>query len=226
MGEGLSGVGDVWLRKVVASLAGLEDAVRADEPDAVHRARSQTRRLRVVLGVVPGKRAKTARRRLQQYATLLGAARDLEVYAELAGALIDELGDVAGTVEARERLVGGTTRKHRRAHARIVEFLDSPDYGRMLHTLDLALADAARLDDLVVLHEARKAARSARYLTEAYGDLEKAAASARLQDDLGVHRDNLLLARSLEGEEGVYAQVRERALTRATAYASKSRART
>ncbi|HEY0249444.1 MAG TPA: CHAD domain-containing protein [Gryllotalpicola sp.] len=80
-----------WMGDVAETLIGLEGAVRRDEPDAVHRARTMTRRLRVALPLVPGDAAREARRRLTAYGRLLGAARDLEVRGLLAERLLDEL---------------------------------------------------------------------------------------------------------------------------------------
>lgn len=212
-----------WLRGVIAELVGLGIAVRRDEPDSVHRARTMTRRLRVVLRVVPGDAAKEARKRLREYGALLGAARDLEVRAALAEKLIAELGADGDTDAARERLVHSVRRDYAAAHRQIVAYLDGPDYRRLNRLLDEAAAEAESVDELAVLHEARKSARALRYFAEAYGDTEKAQAGAALQDTLGDHRDHVLLARSLAGEDdAVLARLRETAQSRADALVRKA----
>jgi CHAD domain-containing protein len=214
-----------WLRDLIASFDGLGIAVRRDEPDSVHQARTATRRLRVVLGLVPGHAAERARKELKHYGRVLGAARDLEVRAELAEELLEGLGDRdrdrdrdsgddAGA--ARERLVEAVRAEYRSAHAGIVEYIDSPAYGRLLALLEDVTEDAESLDELAVQHEIRKHARALRYLAEALGDSETARIGAALQDAFGDRRDFTLLARSLDGEEDrSLARVRDAARKRA-----------
>jgi CHAD domain-containing protein len=189
-----------WLREVAAELAGLGAAVRRDEPDAVHKARTMTRRLRAVLAVVPGEQAQRARAELKRYGTVLGEARDLEVRAELAAGLLVELGDDDETDAARERLVAGIRTAHAEAHGRVVDYLDGRGYARLLELLEEATAGGDGVDELAVEHEARKHARAMRYLAEALGDAETAATGAALQDAFGARRDYELLARSLDGD--------------------------
>lgn len=204
-----------WLRGVIATLVGLGTSVRRDETDAVHQARTTTRRLRAVLAVVPGGAAAAARKELKRYGRLLGEARDLEVRAGLAAQLLDEAGE-QGADAARERLVDGVRAAYRDAHGRIVAYLDGSAYPRLLELLDEAAGDAESLDELAVQHEARKHARAMRYLAEALGDDETAAAGAALQDAFGDRRDYELLARSLDGEsDEALARVRDAARSRA-----------
>ncbi|AYG02576.1 CHAD domain-containing protein [Gryllotalpicola protaetiae] len=207
-----------WLRDVIDSLIGLGSAVRRDEPDSVHQARTMTRRLRVVIGLVPGDAARPARKELKNYGRALGAARDLEVRAELAARLLDELGDDDDTDAAHQRLVTGVLAEYRVAHARLVEYLDGRAYRRLLTLLEDVADDAEDLDELAVQHEARKHARALRYLAEALADDGTAKLGARLQDAFGEHRDYTLLARSLEGEtDRSIAEVRQAAQKRGQA---------
>jgi CHAD domain-containing protein len=207
---------DEWLEGAIADLEGLGLAVRRDAPDAVHKARTTTRRLRTVLRVIPGAAAKQARRALRAYGELLGAARDLEVRADLAEQLIDESGGDEATDAARDRLVAPARRAYHDAHRHVVAYLDGPAYNRLLARLAAVVDDAAGVDDLAVRHEARKSARSMRYLAEVVGDVATAAAGAERQGVLGEHRDLTLLARSLEGEaDPVLVAVRETARARA-----------
>lgn len=211
-----------WLRDVIDSLIGLGSAVRRDDPDSVHQARTMTRRLRVVLGLVPGDAAKPARKELGKYGRVLGEARDLEVRAELAAHLLDEIGDSDDTDAAHQRLVTGVLAEYREAHARLVEYLDGRAYRRLITLLEDVAEDAEDLDELAVQHEARKHARALRYLAEALGDDGTAKLGARLQDAFGEHRDYTLLARSLEGEaDRSIAEVRRAARERGQASLGK-----
>jgi CHAD domain-containing protein len=213
---------ETWLRDVIASLVGLGTAVRRDEPDSVHQARTATRRLRVMLSLIPGDAARTARKQLKRYGHVLGAARDLEVRADLASGLLDELGDDDETDAAHERLIADLRAEYDTAHAAIVEYLDGADYRRLLTLLDDVIDDAEGLDELAVQHEARKHARALRYLAEALGDDGTAAMGAELQDAFGERRDYALLARALDGEQDEsLARVREAARKRGEASGGK-----
>lgn len=189
-----------WLRDTIDALIGLGAAVRRDETDAVHRARTMTRRLRAVLGLVPGDAASAARKELKHYGRLLGAARDLEVRAELAQGLLDELGDGDETDAAHRRLVEDARTEYSAAHAAVVDYLDGAQYRALVDRLE-EVHDAARsFDTLAMEHEARKHARALRYLAEALGDEKTAQLGASLQDAFGDRRDYTLLARSLDDE--------------------------
>ena len=208
----------IWLTSVIEDFEAVEPLVRADAPDAVHKARALTRRLRALFAVVPGRRAERAAEALRGYGRLLGKARDLEVYADRADEFIAGAGaEESAAEEARERLVGRTRERRVRAFRRIAEFLDGDRYRELIRLVERAAEDAEGIDPLVLLHEARKAARAVRYLGEAYGDAEIGAAGEHLQEVLGEHRDNTLLARSLAGEGGIYAAIREQAQARADA---------
>ena len=211
-----------WLRDVTDSLIGLGSAVRRDDPDSVHQARTMTRRLRVAIGLVPGDAAEPARKELKSYGRALGTARDLEVRAELAARLLDELGDDDETDAAHQHLVTAVRAEYRDAHARLVDYLDGRAYRRLVTLLEEVADDAEDLDELAVQHEARKHARALRYLAEALGDDSTAQAGAALQDAFGEHRDYTLLARSLDGEtDESLVRVREAARKRGQASLAK-----
>ncbi|NYI04804.1 CHAD domain-containing protein [Allostreptomyces psammosilenae] len=223
------------LRGLVHELYALELAVRRDEPDAVHRMRVATRRLRSAL--------KTYRKVLDRAATdpveaelkwlgaVLGRARDAEVLRDRLTtqlrALPPEL--VLGPVQAR--IVGRSTRDYHDAHRRIVQALDGPRHAALRGALDAVLERpplrpaawrkarpvlerverrerrrvAARLEAAyalepgperdAALHEARKAAKRARYAGEtARGVLGKSGRRftrrmKRLHQALGTHQD-------------------------------------
>ena len=216
MGEASSA--ERWLRDTIDSLLGLGIAVRRDEADSVHKARTMTRRLRVVLGLIPGDTAKAALRELKRYGRVLGTARDFEVRAELAQRLLDEVGDDDETDAAHRRLIDDVRAEYAAAHDAVVEYLDGPRYRELTARLK-DVHESAALDELGVQHEARKHARAMRYLAEALGDERTVDLGSGLQDRFGEHRDYTLLARSLEGEDGEsLIRVREAAQRRGEAF--------
>lgn len=192
---------ETWLRDTIDALIGLGASVRRDDADAVHKARTMTRRLRVVLRLVPGDVAQAALEQLKGYGRLLGAARDLEVRAELAEGLLDDVGDHDEADAAHHRLVDEVRAEYAQAHLAIVDYLDGAGYRQLLDELEQVRSSAATLDDLGVEHEARKHARAMRYLAEALGNERVAELGSGLQDTFGEHRDYTLLARSLDGED-------------------------
>ncbi|MFC4241918.1 CHAD domain-containing protein [Gryllotalpicola reticulitermitis] len=199
-----------WLRDTIDTLIGLGTAVRRNEADAVHKARTATRRLRVVLDLVPGEAASHARTELKRYGRLLGTARDFEVRAELAQGLLDAVGDSDETDAAHRRLIEGVRGEYAAAHATVMEYLDGPHYQGLIERLEEVRSGTAGLDELAVQHEARKHARAMRYLAEALGDEQTAVIGAGLQDAFGEQRDYTLLARSLEGDDDAsVARIRE-----------------
>jgi CHAD domain-containing protein len=208
---------ETWLADTVDSLIGLGPAVRRDDADAVHKARTMTRRLRVILRLMRGKAAREALDGLRRYGKVLGGARDLEVRAELGERLLADIHDDDEGDAAHERLVAAVRRERVAAHRAVVAYLDGPKYARLLDRLEAVRAAADELDGLAVQHEARKHARAMRYLAEALGDERTAETGAALQDAFGEHRDYTLLARSLEGDDASVAAVREAARRRGEA---------
>jgi CHAD domain-containing protein len=209
---------ETWLADTVDSLIGLGPAVRRDDADAVHKARTMTRRLRVILPLLRGKAAREAAGGLRRYGKVLGGARDLEVRAELAERLLADIRDDDEGDAAHARLVKEVRRERVAAHRAVVAYLDGPKYARLLDRLEAVRAAADELDELAVQHEARKHARAMRYLAEALGDERTAETGAALQDAFGEHRDYTLLARSLEGDDDAsIAAVREAARRRGEA---------
>lgn len=232
-----------YVREQRDALVAFDPAVRRDLPDAVHKMRVASRRLRSAL--------KTYRKVLDRDATdplgaelkwlagELGAARDEEVLTERLTARIDELPDtlVLGPVPARLRL--RSTRLADEARHQALDALDSPRHLALLDALDALLADpplrraaarpapkvlarAVRRDydrlaerighalaldpgherDLA-LHEARKAAKRARYAGEAakptLGKPAKRFAKRikAVQSLLGDHQDSVVARTAL-----------------------------
>jgi CHAD domain-containing protein len=226
-----------------------EPRVRRDEPDAVHKMRVATRRLRSVLKTFRPFLDRAAvdrvRSELRWLGALLGEVRDREVLAaRLAEAVAAEppelvVGPVAAQIDGRLRAEAASGREE------LLRGLDGQRYARLLDDLDALLAGEAtprgrqpaaaevprrvrkavrRADRLVAaadraaarptgdplplpgvldrntaLHEARKAAKQARYAAEAArpvaGKRAKrlAAAMEAVQELLGDHHDSVVV---------------------------------
>ncbi|GAA2800911.1 hypothetical protein GCM10019017_53320 [Streptomyces showdoensis] len=217
--------------------------MRRGLPDAVHRMRVASRRLRSALTTYRKVLDRTVTdpvgEELKWLAGELGAARDEEVLGERLAARIDELPDtlVLGPVRARLRL--RAVARAEEARRTVLAALDSPRHLALLDALDALLADpplrpaaardarevlarAARkdLDRLtgrvahalaldpgpardLALHEARKAAKRARYAGEAarpvLGKPAKRFAKRMkaVQSLLGEHQDTVVTRTAL-----------------------------
>ncbi len=127
------------LADLLEELMRLDPRVRLDAPDAVHRMRVATRRLRSVLAsfadlltpeVVPRLRAELA-----WLATMLGAARDAEVLRERLVALVQAEPPELVRGPVRERIEALLGERYRLAHAEVVSTLDGPRYLDLLDAL-------------------------------------------------------------------------------------------
>ncbi|MGI8535932.1 MAG: CHAD domain-containing protein [Mycobacteriales bacterium] len=138
------------LRAQVDELVARDPQVRRDLPDAVHKMRVATRRLRSALRtfrpLLDRTTADPIRDELRWLAGVLGEARDVEVMharlRELIASQPEEL--VMGPVLSRVDLVIGG--RYRHAHERVVGELDGPRYLRLLEALE-ALATAPPFQD-------------------------------------------------------------------------------
>jgi CHAD domain-containing protein len=136
------------LGKQVGTLQGLEGAVRRDAPDAVHKARVATRRLRSTL--------RTYRRLFDRSVTqplrdevkwlgeMLGAPRDAEVLEAQVLMDLDQLERqdddlVVGPV--RQRLTTRLSAEHGAAHEVLVHALNSERHERLMESLVRLLTD-------------------------------------------------------------------------------------
>jgi CHAD domain-containing protein len=212
-------------------------ALHLGGPDEVHAVRKTLRRLRSVLALedVTGERGAALRERLRPIGTTLGDARDPVVGAKLAADLLAELGDDVPEA-VRRRLVDDRLADAETARVRAVAALGSPPDLAAFAELDAfaaatpagpsaaapvpALADLARRTvrravrrtrhadrSLGALHDARKAAKRARYVIEeldAEGALRSRSALRRaakrasaVHDAIGAHRDLELLVADL-----------------------------
>ncbi|WP_344337227.1 CHAD domain-containing protein, partial [Kitasatospora putterlickiae] len=133
MGGEVVTVGEVVLGRVRAQaevLAGLDGAVRADRPDAVHRMRVACRRLRSAFRTyrrlfAPGA-ADELVAELRWLAAALGRARDREVLAERLAARARELPAECGPERIAAELEEWGRAEYRRVWPEVVAALDSP----------------------------------------------------------------------------------------------------
>jgi CHAD domain-containing protein len=236
-----SAAGDVILahvREQVEQVRSQDLPVRLDAPDAVHKMRVATRRLRSALvtfkPLFAGDVVRPLRGELKWLAGELGAARDAEVMRDRVRSAVEaentllRLGPVAEVAGAE---LGDA---YRDAHDRVIAELDGDRYRRLLTSLDelvdsppftgraaaragktlprLVARSYARVRRLVedasarpagaereeVLHDARKAAKAARYAGESVSRVFGADATAfaqameAVQEALGEHQDSVL----------------------------------
>ncbi|WP_189216556.1 MULTISPECIES: CYTH and CHAD domain-containing protein [Streptomyces] len=136
------------VRKLVDTLTDLDPAVRRDVPDAVHRMRTTSRRLRSCLrayrSVLDREVTDPVRHELKWLGGELGAERDHEVLRERLTAGVRELPDelVLGPVTARLQFWDAAQQAEGRR--RTLDALASPRYLKLLDKLR-ALADAPPL---------------------------------------------------------------------------------
>ncbi len=129
-----------------AELARRDSEIRRAEPDAVHRARIATRRMRSALGafgpLLDAEVAGPVSGELRWLARRLGDSRDVEVvHARLLGLLDEESADlVVGPV--RRRLEATYAARQRQADEQVRAALESPRYLALLASLDRLVVDA------------------------------------------------------------------------------------
>ncbi|MEU3961296.1 CYTH and CHAD domain-containing protein [Streptomyces buecherae] len=143
--------GDVVLdavRRQVAAIVALDPAARREVPDAVHRMRVATRRLRSVLRsyrkVLDREVADPVGAELKWLAGELGVDRDREVLAERLTAGLDAVPDEQRLGPVRARLTIWAQAEHADARQRLLTALDGPRYLDLLTTLDALRADPPR----------------------------------------------------------------------------------
>ncbi len=139
-----------YIAAQIGVLQAREVDVRADVPDAVHRSRVATRRLRSALRTFSGLYNKAVtgpiRLELRWHAEELGAPRDAEVLKERLLASLDALPPELVPPQIRERITTSLDASHRRAHAELVATMDSPRYVDLHLALQGLLADPPSTD--------------------------------------------------------------------------------
>lgn len=128
------------LAEQVAEVVARDPQTRRDLPDALHKMRVATRRLRSALTtfrpLLDRERTDPLRDELRWLAGVLGAARDAEVmHARLRKLVAAEPDDLLlGKVE--DRVDALMTRRHRAAHGAVLAELDGQRYLRLLDALE------------------------------------------------------------------------------------------
>jgi CHAD domain-containing protein len=233
-----------YMRAQRDAIVEYDPRVRRDEPDAVHKMRVATRRLRSTMRSYRPlwDRAATdhLRAELKWLADVLGKVRDAEVMAARLDRALGELPAEQVVGPVADRLTGGLRTQAIKDHRALVGALNGRRYVALLDELDALLAatptrnglrpagkyvprrvrrtvgtveklldtaDHAHpggpplpgvLDRDTALHEARKAAKQARYAAEAAapvggsGATALASAMEDLQELLGDHHDSVV----------------------------------
>ncbi|MGM7445291.1 CHAD domain-containing protein, partial [Streptomyces tunisiensis] len=155
-----------YVRAQRDALVELDPAVRQDVPDAVHRMRVATRRLRSTFrsfrAVLDRAATDPVAADLKWLAAELGKDRDQEVLAERLTQALGRLPADQVTGPVAERLAAWSEARHKGAHHELVAILDSRRHLTLLDTLDALLADpplrkkAAARPDKVLAKAVRK----------------------------------------------------------------------
>jgi CHAD domain-containing protein len=233
-----------YMRAQRDAIVEYDPRVRRDEPDAVHKMRVGTRRLRSTMKTFRPlwDRAATdhLRAELKWLAEVLGKVRDAEVMAARLERSLGELRPELVVGPIATRLPGGLRAQGAKDHRTLVTALNGRRYAALLDELDALLAatptdkglrpaakyvprrvrrTVGKVEDLLdtadhahpagppvpgvldrdtALHEARKAAKQARYAAEAAipvggaGAAALASAMEDLQELLGDHHDSVV----------------------------------
>jgi CHAD domain-containing protein len=128
------------LREQFDDLLERDRGARTDEPDAVHKMRVATRRLRSALAtfrpLLDRTKSDPVRDELTWLAGVLGASRDAEVMHGRLASLAESQPSTLLLGPVRARIDRELSSRHRDAHASVVTALDSRRYLRLLDTLD------------------------------------------------------------------------------------------
>jgi len=129
-----------YLSAQIDELRSREPGARIDSPDAVHRMRVASRRLRSSLAtfrpLFRGSKAQRLRDELQWLGTVLGPVRDVEVMrAHLQETAATLVGD-ADLANVLAQLDHELAERHSRAHAGLVTAMDGPRYAALMAALE------------------------------------------------------------------------------------------
>ncbi|MFI5935553.1 CHAD domain-containing protein [Actinoplanes sp. NPDC051494] len=216
-----------YAREQRETIEELDAGVRAGDPEAVHKMRVSTRRLRSTLKTFKGSfdpdRATPLRGELKWLADSLGAVRDAQVLTGKLGAAAEPFPEVAAQIAeklAADAEAGRVALAADLDSDRYLALLDAvddliddpaPDDETAPHRAAKALRHADRLLDEATaegadgeLHEARKTFKQARYAVEVFsggaGKPGKSLVKAltALQDVLGAHQDTVVAREVLQ----------------------------
>ena len=128
------------LSDLIEGLVVADPRARADEADGVHAFRTLVRRLRSVLtafrSVLDREVTDGIRDRLKQLGSVLGAARDAEVWRIRALALLETNEHLRGDADLCRRLIDEPLDEYRAKHAAAVNYLNGTAYFRILDDLE------------------------------------------------------------------------------------------
>lgn len=128
------------LRDQVEELESRDPGVRRDVPDALHKMRVASRRLRSALAsfgpLLDRQTGDHLRGELKWLAEALGEARDAEVMRDRLTAMADDQSVEIGRESSSAALASQLEERYRQAHDRVLEVLASPRYFRLLDGLD------------------------------------------------------------------------------------------
>ena len=140
----------VALGDLVDALISADPLARADEADAIHAMRIVVRRLRSLLAsfrtVLDREVTDCIRARLRGFGAILGEARDAEVRRMRAVELLDNSDPTAAglpaaaAIDLRRRLVDSAEAEYDVGHDKVIEYLNRPEYFRLLDDLDELIA--------------------------------------------------------------------------------------
>lgn len=140
-----------YLKEQTAALVACDAGVRRDLPDAVHRMRVATRRLRSALRtyrkVVDRGVTRPLIDELKWLAGELGVARDQEVLAQRLGAAVDAVPVTLVLGPVRARLRAWNVAAAAEARETVLAALDSERYLALLDSLDALCSDPPLLQD-------------------------------------------------------------------------------
>ena len=133
------------LHEQLVELISRDPGVRRDAPDAVHKMRVATRRLRSALltyrRLLDRDSSDPMRAELKHLAAVLGEARDAEV---LRARLVGQIAELPAGVVKRDviqHVDQQLKERHRQAHARVLAELNGPRYLALLGALDAFVTD-------------------------------------------------------------------------------------
>ncbi len=127
-----------YLSSQLGTLQALEDGVLADLPDAVHRSRVATRRMRSALAtfepLFDRGAVRALRSELAWHAVELGVPRDAEVLRDHLLSALDSIG-VPADAPQRDEIVAQLNGVHQEAHAELAETMATERYDRLQELL-------------------------------------------------------------------------------------------
>lgn len=133
-----------YLRGQFQAMLAEDPRVRENRPDAVHKMRVSTRRMRSAMAsykkVLAPDPARAVRSELKWLAGVLGAARDAQVLRSRLDAMLDTQPAELVMGPVRQRIDEELLADHRSALAEVALVLDSDRYRRLLEDLELVVS--------------------------------------------------------------------------------------